>query len=163
MFSTRLAAAAVAPFFAVAVVVSACGGDSNGDNGALSKSQFANKANALCATAQTNRTGLLQRLPMNPSGPADAQTLDSIVTIDRELIRKVDALIPPDSEQDRVDTVLDSWRKRAGVEQQYADAVGAMQDPSTLASVTANIAQIDAATDPVAVQLGMTQCTRRAT
>jgi hypothetical protein len=35
-----------------------------------------------------------------------------------------------------------------------------MEDPATLGSVTANLAQVDAATDPVAVQLGMTECTR---
>ena len=163
MLSTRLGLAAIAPFLLAAVVMSGCGGASNGDSGALSRRQFATKANALCATAQTKRAQLLQQLPMSPSGPADAEKLDRIVTIDRELVREVDALIPPESEQDRVDKVLDSWRNRAGVEQQYADAVGAMQDPATLASVTANLAQIDAATDPIAVQLGMTECTRGAT
>jgi hypothetical protein len=56
--------------------------------------------------------------------------------------------------------VLDAWRKRATAEDQYAGAVGAMEDPATLASVTANLARVDAATDPVAVQLGMTECTR---
>jgi hypothetical protein len=99
-------------------------------------------------------------LPPSPSGAADAQKLQSVSSIDRELIRRVDALVPPDAEQDRVDNVLDSWRQRATAEDQYAGAVGAMQDPATLASVTANLAQIDATTDPVAVQLGLTECTR---
>jgi hypothetical protein len=35
-----------------------------------------------------------------------------------------------------------------------------MQDPATLASATANLEQIDASTDPVTVQLGLTACTR---
>jgi hypothetical protein len=56
--------------------------------------------------------------------------------------------------------VLDAWRKRADLADQYADAVGTMQDPATLASFTAGQARIDAATDPVAVQLGLTECTR---
>ncbi len=162
MFSTRLVAALIA--LLVVTAVAGCGGSgSNDEGGALSKGQFAQKSNGLCADAQAKRTQLVQQLPMNPSGPADADKLDSIVTIDRELIRKVDALLPPESEQDRVDKVLDTWRQRAGVEQQYADSVRAMQDPATLASFTANLAQIDAANDPIAIQLGMTQCTRGST
>jgi hypothetical protein len=128
--------------------------------GALSKSSFATKANELCTKAEADRNQQLQQLPPSPSGAADAQKLQSVASIDRELIRRVDALVPPQAEQDQVDTVLDAWRRRAGVEDRYADAVGAMQDPATLASVTANLAQIDASTDPVAVQLGLTACTR---
>jgi hypothetical protein len=64
------------------------------------------------------------------------------------------------SEQGQVDSVLEAWRKRSDLADQYADAVGAMQDPATLASFTAGQARIDVATDPVAVQLGLTQCTR---
>jgi hypothetical protein len=160
MRSTRLAAAVIAPCVVVAAALSGCGGSSNDEVGALSKSQFAKKSNGLCASAQAERAQLLNQLPTDPSGPGDAGKLNSVVGIDRELIRKVDALVPPESEQDRVDRVLDGWRKRAGVEQQYADAVGSMQDPSTLASFTANLAQIDAANDPIAIQLGLSQCTR---
>jgi hypothetical protein len=141
-----------------AVVGTACGG-SDDEPGALSKSEFAKQANALCAKAGANRNAQLQPLPPNPSGAADAQRLKSAASTDRELIRRVDALVPPEAEQDQVDSVLDGWRKRAGVEDEYADAVGAMQDPTTLASFTANLAQIDAAADAVAVQLGLTACT----
>jgi hypothetical protein len=35
-----------------------------------------------------------------------------------------------------------------------------MTDPATLAAFAASQAQIDATTDPVAVQLGLTACTR---
>jgi hypothetical protein len=121
---------------------------------------FAKQANELCAKAEADRDAQVQQLPPSPSGAADAQKLQSVASTDRELIRRVDALVPPEAEQDQVDKVLDGWRRRAGVEDQYADAVGAMQDPVTLASFTANLAQIDAATDPVATQLGMTECTR---
>lgn len=38
--------------------------------------------------------------------------------------------------------------------------LAAMQDPATLASFSAKQAQIDATTDPVAIQLGRTECTR---
>ncbi|HMG27419.1 MAG TPA: hypothetical protein VKH36_11475 [Acidimicrobiia bacterium] len=99
-------------------------------------------------------------MPPSPSGAADAQKIHVAATVDRDLIRRVDALVPPESEQDQVDQVLDAWRKRADLEDQYADAVAATQDPATLASFSAKQAQIDATTDPVAVQLGLTQCTR---
>jgi hypothetical protein len=95
-----------------------------------------------------------------PSGASDAQKLQSVATTDRELIRRVDALVPPEAEQDQVDQVLEAWRKRADLEDQYAAAVAAMQDPATLAVFAASQAQIDATTDPVAVQLGLTACTR---
>jgi ABC-type amino acid transport substrate-binding protein len=155
MLRTRLTTGLAA--LAAAAVLSACNG---GDTNNLSKSQFASKANALCTKAQADRAQQLQQLPPNPSGPTDAQKLRRVACIDRELARRVDALVPPPDEQDRVDRVLDGWRRRAGVEEQYASAVGAMQDPSTLAGFTASLAQIDAATDPVAVQLGVTECTR---
>ena len=144
---------------ALAAVVGTACGDSDDDPGALSESAFAKEANALCSKASTDRNAQLQQLPRNPSGAADAQKLNSVASTDRELVRRVDALVPPEGDQDQVDTVLDGWRKRAGVEDQYADAVGAMQDPATLASFTANLAQIGAATDPVAIQLGLTACT----
>ena len=154
---TTLAVSAVA--LAVAAVAgTACGG-SDDDSGTLSESAFAKQANALCSKTKADRNAQLQQLPSNPSGAADAQKLRSVSSIDRELIRRVDALVPPESEQDGVDTVLDAWRKRATSEDQYAGAVGAMEDPATLASVTANLAQIDDTTDPVAVQLGLTECT----
>jgi hypothetical protein len=151
--------------FAASVVVltavagTACGG-SDDEPGGLSKSSFDTKANALCSKAKADRDAQLGQLPLNPSGPADAQKLQSVATTDRELIRRVDALVPPQSEQDQVDQVLDAWRKRADLADQYAEGVGAMQDPATLATFTAKQAQIDAATDPVAIQLGLTGCTR---
>jgi hypothetical protein len=155
MRGTRLITSLAALAAAAAVLLACNGGDTNN----LSKGQFASKANALCTKAQDERDAQLQQLPPSPSGAADAQKLKSVASTDRELIRRVDALVSPEAEQDQVDRVLDGWRQRAGVEDQYADAVGAMQDPATLASFTSNLAQIDAATDPVAVQLGLSACT----
>ena len=152
---TTVAASVVA---LAAVAGTACGGDD--DPGALSKSSFATKANDLCSKAKADRDAQLGQLPADPSGAADAQKLQSVATTDRELIRRVDALVPPESEQDQVDQVLDAWRKRADLEDQYAQAVGRMTDPATLAAFAASQAQIDATTDPVAVQLGLTACTR---
>ena len=138
---TTLAASVVA---LAAIAGTACGG-SDDEPGALSKSSFATKANKLCSKAKADGEVQLQQLPPNPSGAKDAQTLQNVSRTDRELIRRVDALVP---------------RKRADLADQYAEGVGAMQDPATLATFTAKQAQIDAATDPVAIQLGLTGCTR---
>jgi SOS-response transcriptional repressor LexA len=153
---TIFAASAVA---LAAVAGTACGG-SDDDHSSLSKSSFAKRANALCSKAKADRDAQLQQLPSTPSGAADAQKLQNVATSDRDLIRRVDALVPPEAEQDQVDEVLDAWRKRADLADQYAEGVRAMQDPATLATFTAKQAQIDAATDPVAIQLGLTRCTR---
>jgi len=91
---------------------------------------------------------------------ADAQKLQRIVTIDHELVRRVDDLVPSQGEEDRVDRVLDAWRQRANVEHQYADAVAAMQEAQTLAIFTSSLAQVEVTANLSAIQLGMTQCTR---
>ena len=149
---TSLAAVATV---AAAVVLAACSGE---DTNNLSKGEFATKANALCSKAESERTLLLQQLPPMPSGDADTQTLRRIVTVDRELVRKVDDLVPPQAEQDRVDRLLDAWRRRAELESRYADAVAAAQSPQPLATFTASVAQVDATAQPTATQLGLTQC-----
>lgn len=143
-----------------ALVATACNGDTSDEPGALSKSEFAEQANELCTRARADRAEQLQQVSPNPSGSADAQKLQSVASSDRELIRRVDDLVPPESEQDEVDRVLDGWRQRADLEDQYASAVEAMQDTTTLAGLTAQLAEIDATLDPVAVQLGLTGCTR---
>jgi hypothetical protein len=149
-----------APAAAAVLAVPAC--SSGGDANNLSKGQFAAKANDLCSKADADRAQLLQQLPPMPSGTADAENLQRAAGIDHDLIRKVDALVPPDSEQDTVDRLLDAWRQRADAEDQYALAVGAMQDPQTLAGFTASIDQIDATAAPIANELGMTECARGA-
>jgi hypothetical protein len=131
---TTFAASAVA---LAAVAGTACGG-SDDDPGSLSKSSFATKANALCSKAKVDRDAQLQQLPPTPSGAADAQKLQNVATSDRDLIRRVDALVPPQPGQDQVGEVLDAWRERADLADQYADRVGAMKDPATLATFTAN-------------------------
>ena len=160
MRRTRILTTVAASVVALAAVAGTGCGGSDDEPGALSKSSFARKANELCSKAKADRDAQLGQLPADPSGAADAQKLESVATTDRELIRRVDALVPPESEQDQVDQVLEAWRKRADLEDQYAQAVGRMTDPATLAAFASSQAQIDATTDPVAVQLGLTACTR---
>ena len=160
MRGSRLLTTFAASVVALASVAGTGCGGSDDEPGALSKSSFATKANELCSKAKADREVQLQKLPPSPSGATDAQTLQNVSKTDRDLIRRVDALVPPESEQDQVDQMLDAWRKRADLADQYAGAVRAMQDPATLASFTADQARIDAATDPVAVQLGLSACTR---
>jgi hypothetical protein len=143
-----------------ALTLSACDSGDDGDANNLSKGEFASKGNSLCTKAESERGQLLQRLPPTPSGAADAQKLQRVVTIDRELVRRVDDLVPPQGEEDRVDRVLDAWRRRANVEHQYADTVAAMQESQTLAIFTSSLAQVEVTANLSATQLGMTQCTR---
>jgi len=152
----------LAAFAAIAAILPACDSGDGGDADNLSKGEFASKGNSLCKKADAERVQVLQQLSSTPSGAADAQKLQRIVTIDRELVRRVDDLVPPQGEEDRVDRVLDAWRRRANVEHQYADAVAAMQAPQTLAVFTETLAQVDVTADLSATQLGMTQCTRGA-
>jgi hypothetical protein len=151
--------AAVATIAGSALVACDSGG---GAANTLTKGEFASKANSLCKKAESEREGLLRQLPPTPSGSADSEKLERIVTIDRELVRRVDDLVPPTGEEDRVDRVLDTWRRRANVEHQYADAVAAMQDPQTLAIFTESLAEVATTANLSATQLGMTQCTRGA-
>jgi hypothetical protein len=149
MLRTRVLSCLAA--FAAASARSACNGGSD-EPGALSKAGFASKANAECVDAEAHRARLLQQLPAEPSGRGDRGIFSLLAGNDRYLIRRVDALVPPEAEQDRVDRVLDGWRQRAELEDDYAQA------PRSLESFNAAVAQIDAATDPVAVQLGLTGC-----
>jgi hypothetical protein len=156
----RILVTLVAPAAVAVLALSAC--SSGGDANNLSKGQFAAKANALCSKADGDRAQLLQQLPLMPSGTADAENLQRAAGVDRDLLRKVDALVPPESEQDAVDRLLDAWRQRADAEDQYAIAVGSMQDPQTLAGFTSSIGQIDTTAAPIANELGMTECARGA-
>jgi hypothetical protein len=155
MFRIRIVPCVAA--FAAAAALSACDGGSD-EPGALSKSDFASKANAHCDKTESERAALLQQLPAQPSGQADAQTVQRLATADRELLRRVDALVPPPAEQDAVDRVLGAWRQRADLEDRYASTVRSMQAPQSLETFTAEIAQLDQTVAPVANELGMTQC-----
>jgi hypothetical protein len=98
---------------------------------------------------------LLQQLAAQPSSSGDEGIFTLLAGGDRRLIRRVDALVPPEAEQDRVDRILDGWRERANLEERYA-----MQAPPSLATFTAEAAQIEATVAPVATELGLTECAR---
>jgi antitoxin component HigA of HigAB toxin-antitoxin module len=149
----------VAPLAVVTTVaLPACGGSGGGDSGNLSKAAFAAEANALCAEREAVRTRLLQQLPPQPSDRGDAGTFQLLASVDRGLIRRVDALVPPEAEQDRVDQILDGWRQRAQLEEKYASAL-----PESLEVFTTSVAQIDATVASIANELGLTKCARGAT
>jgi hypothetical protein len=153
MLRTRVLVSLAA--FAAALALQACDGGSD-EPGGLSEADFASKANALCAKTEAERARLLQQLTA-PSGQSGAQTFRSLAGEDRELIRRVDALVPPEAEQDRVDRILDGWRQRAKLEESYAT-----QTAPSLEAFTAEVAQIDATVSPIATELGMAQCTSAA-
>src|SRR2546430_16883111 len=116
MRGTRLLTTLAVSAVTLATVAGTSCGGSDDAPGTLSKSACAKQANALCSKAKADRNAQLQQLPPSPPGAADAQKLQSVSSIDRELIRRVDALVPPDAEQDRVDKVLDAWRQSATAE-----------------------------------------------
>jgi hypothetical protein len=137
----------------------ACGSSgSDGSNGSLSKSSFASKSNAYCVQARTDRSAV------PPSGKQPtAQDADKVIAIDRELIRKIDDLVPPDSEQDQVDQLLEQLHQRIAVEDQLRASIAKSTpptDPATL-KLRDQIAKIDQQSAKIATPLGLTSCVRR--
>jgi hypothetical protein len=149
----------VSALAAAALVVTSCNGDTSDEPGALSKSEFAKKANSLCADTEAERTRLFQQLPPQ-HGEAHARTFERMASADRELVRRVDALVPPDAQQDRVDHLLDEWRKRAELEEQYAKDVRSMRARQTDDTFTMELLEIDATAASIAGELELTQCIR---
>jgi hypothetical protein len=77
--------------FALVAATGACDGDDDettGEEGALSKSEFVQKADKICADLTENGS----------------------LVVDGRLIGRVDDLVPPDSEQDTITQLLDQWR-----------------------------------------------------
>jgi hypothetical protein len=137
----------------------ACGSSGGGgSNGALSKSSFASKSNAYCVQARTDRSAVL------PSGKQPtAQDADKVIAIDRELIRKIDALVPPDSEQDQVDQLLEQLHQRIAVEEQLRASIAKGTPPTDPATqkLGDQIAKIDQQSAKIAAPLGLTSCVRQ--
>lgn len=161
MFLTPRLAQSVACALAAAFVLPACSSGGAGERGALSKTSFARRTNRLCAIARSDRQRILSTVPANPSGATDADKFKLLVDIDRKLIRRVDNLVPPESEQEGIDRLLDNWRHRIAVEEEFVKAVAQKTDQLTLAAFNTRVEQIDADADPIARRLGTDECVRR--
>lgn len=137
------------------------GGSSGGGNGSLSKSSFASKSNGYCTQASAQRSEVSTAVPAGRQ--PTAQDADKLIAIDRELIRKIDALVPPDSEQDQVDQLLDLLHQRIAVEEQLRASIAngtPSSDPATV-KLGDQIATIDQKSARIATPLGLTSCIRQ--
>jgi hypothetical protein len=112
------------------LAAAACGGDDGEvtdapESGALSKSEFADEAGKQCEEA----TSQIEALPS--SGDPTADQYDQIQQIVGGLIGNIDNLVPPDSEQDTVDTMLDGFRKYENAAGKAADDISSGTDAAT--------------------------------
>ncbi len=152
--------ATLLPVALLPALLLACGSSGSG-NGSLSKSSFASKSNGYCTQASAQRSEVSTAVPSGRQ--PTAQDADKVIAIDRELIRKIDALVPPDSEQDQVDQLLDLLHQRIAVEEQLRASIAngtPSSDPATV-KLGDQIAQIDQKSAKIAKPLGLTSCIRQ--
>jgi hypothetical protein len=155
-----------ATFTAVVAVLTvtlaaACDGGDDGDDdeGALTATEFAQRANALCNEAAADRQTVLSGIdPMAP-GPEQAEQLAEIIDIDEKLLDEVDDLVPPESDQDTVDQLLDQWRERVDLEEQLREAT-ANDDIGEVSALQAQVQEVDGRANPIAGGLLLNECTR---
>ncbi|MBA2326694.1 MAG: hypothetical protein H0V95_08645 [Actinobacteria bacterium] len=135
-------------------------GDGGGDEeGALSATEFAREANALCQEAAADRQTVQSGIDEDAPGPEQAELYAEILDIDQNLLEDVDDLVPPEAEQDTVDQLLDAWRERIDLEEQAREAI-ANDDSGELTAIDAQVTEIDGRANPIAGGLLLNECTR---
>jgi protein-tyrosine-phosphatase len=153
----------VLPLAAIVLTLVGCG-EGDGDEtevGALSRTEFAQEANALCREAAADRRTVLSGVDPEAPGEETAERLDEIVAVDRKLIRDVDDLVPPERVQDTIDQLLDQWRDRVDLEEQVRDAT-AVDDAAETAQLQVEVQQVDERANQIAGGLLLNECTRGA-
>ena len=156
----RATLAAIMTVLALTAAAGCSDGDGGGDEeGALSATEFAQKANALCSEAAADRQTILSGIDENAPGPEQAEQLAGIIDIDEKLLEEVDDLVPPESDQDTVDQLLDQWRQRIDLENQLREAT-ANDDTGEIAALQAQVEEVDGRANPIAGGLLLNECTR---
>lgn len=141
-------------------VAAACSdGDGGDEEGALSATEFARKANALCEEAAADRQTIQSGIDENAPGPEQAELYAEILDIDEKLLEQVDDLVPPEPDQDTVDQLLDAWRERIDLEEQAREAI-ANDDSGELTAIDAQVTEVDGRANPIAGGLLLNECTR---
>jgi hypothetical protein len=135
------------------------GGGGGDEEGALSATEFAQKANALCSEAAADRQTVQSGIDENAPGPEQAELYAEILDIDEKLLEEVDDLVPPEADQDTVDQLLDAWRERIALEEQAREAI-ANDDSGELAAIDAQVTEVDGRANPIAGGLLLNECTR---
>jgi hypothetical protein len=136
------------------------GGDGDGgEGGALTKTEFAQKANGLCNEAASDRRTVLSGIDPEAPGPEQAEQLAEIIDVDQKLLGEVDDLVPPESDQDTVDQLLDQWRQRIDLEEQLREAT-ANDDAGEVSALQAQVQEVDGRANPIAGGLLLNECTR---
>ena len=152
--------AAVLAAMALALAAGCDGGDGDGDEGsALTRTEFAQKANALCKEAAADRQTVISGIDPEAPGPEQAEQLAEIVDIDQNLLEEVDDLVPPDADQDTVDQLLDQWRERIDLEDQLREAT-ANDDAGEVSALQGQVQAVDGRANPIAGALLLNECTR---
>lgn len=136
------------------------GEDGNGDDqGALTRTEFAQRANGLCKEAAADRQTIISAIDPEAPGPEQAEQLAEIVDTDEKLLEEVDDLVPPEAEQDTVDQLLDAWRERIDLEEQLREAT-ANDDAGEVSALQSQVQEVDARANPIAGGLLLNECTR---
>jgi hypothetical protein len=145
---------------ALALTAACDDGDGDGgEGGALTKTEFAQRANGLCKEAVSNRRTILSGIDPEAPGPEQAEQLAGIIDIDQKLLEDVDDLVPPESDQDTVDQLLDQWRERIDLEEQLREAT-ANDDAGEVSALQAQVQAVDGRANPIAGGLLLNECTR---
>jgi hypothetical protein len=153
----------VLPLAMLVLTCAGCGEDDGAETevGALSRTEFAQKANALCEEATAARRTVLSGVDPEAPGEETAERLDEVVAVDRKLIRGVDDLVPPERAQDMIDQLLDEWRDRVDLEEHVRDAT-AVDDAAEAAQLQTEVQQVDERANQIAGGLLLNECTRGA-
>ena len=137
----------------------ACGSDSEDESGELSSSEFASKANDVCAGITKKVDDALKNVnPGVPTGSESAQAIADVARLDRQQLSAVDGFVPPQSEQDDVTQLLDKWRERADLEEQISEGVTAGDDAATLEGLNDQLEQLHDEANDLARGLGLDEC-----
>jgi hypothetical protein len=144
---------------ALSVAAGCDGGGGDDGDGALSKTEFAQKANGLCEEAGADRQTILSGIDREAPGPERAEQLAEIIDIDEKLLEEVDDLVLPEADQETVDQLLDAWRERIDLEVQLGEAT-ANDDAGEISALQSQVQEVDARANPIAGGLLLNECTR---
>jgi hypothetical protein len=150
VFAMRRLIVVVVATIALATV-SACGDDES--SGSPSGTGFAKQADADCKAANA------MLAPAAATSPATAQQYQTVDDTLQALLRKVDALVPSDAEQDSVYQLLDGYRAIDGAAQTAAQSLGSGTDPASVAATFASAVNAPRASIATAAQaLDIPEC-----